>query len=155
MLDRITTISKIVTAMELYEQLDMQFLAARGETSRALEAICSDSKSRFAGQLSAKTIDAIDQLFAKFSKECSDSIMPPEEIVAQFCSAYGADMRDDELAFVLCYYTSPVGRKDVLGAKKAIAYSFGALLQNKQEKTDPLMRAFSAELEQLIGNDIG
>ena len=142
-------IRAIVDAMELYEQIDMQLLAARDLSARNMQTVQDDLVRRYGSVFPPEAMTRMDKLSSAFGRQIAD-IWNTEGFVALFAAEYGCDMEDDDLDQILTYYTSSAGRKDVRSAKTAIAITFGALLNLRQEQFDPALRAYNAEAQRIF-----
>lgn len=142
-------IRAIVDAMELYEQIDMQLLAAREHCVSTMQIAQDDLKQRYGQVFSAHAIAQLDALSAQFGKVLAD-MWDSEAFLEVFVSEYGRGMSDDDLDQILAYYTSAAGRKDVRSAKSAIAMTMGEMLALRRDQYEPALRAYSDQVDRIL-----
>jgi hypothetical protein len=113
-------VRKIAASQGLLEMFDQQITQQRESVKGYASDIFQRAVTDSGGQANEKERAAFERFVGKTA-----TIFSASEMEAAWIASYGKDLTVDDLAAILRYYESPIGRKDVAANKLAMV-SFSA-----------------------------
>lgn len=145
--DRQAKVGELMEAQGLLAMMEEQMAAGREQmrvqSKQMLDQMMGGLKPppEFQGRLR--------DVSEKFLKAIEPTVTP-QDIVAQWSVAYGSQFTDQELDGLLAYYKSPLGRKDVAAAQRAMPALMAYVNQRTQPVIERATRQYAADIEAVV-----
>jgi hypothetical protein len=112
---RIELLKRLATAQGVTAAFELQHLFERDQAHREFERLFPDSSPEVRKLLEKMEVQAARERFETSRAE----IFTRDELLAHWVESYGKNLATEDIAAMVAYYESPVGRKDMTAAQAA------------------------------------
>lgn len=113
-------IAKIFVAQGLTEQIQAQLDSIKGGQFEQIAKRIFDNSLANHSKSSKISKEKSSEILTRFVKKCSEGLTV-EAVLKDAIKVYGEGLAEQDLDFILSYYQSPTGRKDVASTLKVAA----------------------------------